>query len=520
MAFNKLNNLIDKYNLTNVVKIIIIVVLLYLITRIFVPNSLIQSMIPSIIENFDSDSNTIYGNELALLDSKNIPIYVNNTCIFTLDNTYRIDTLKFVFNKEPLEKSIYIQFKDSNGNMKYIKSIGSDAGSPPNYKNNVLKISPYSLLLNKITDENDTLVYTSQIILTIGDDNTNKINGYISHYGIFGGESNLLTPDDYNKLSLSSSSYEFTKSSPNTTQPNNPNITTPNTIQSITTYDNANMSDIKIYSLKLVIKPSTTTTTTTNPASSSTKPASSSTNPDSSSTKPASSSTNPALSIIDMPFNIAITYKNSIYPKISFAIIKNYLVRIDTKSLEDQHSFIFLTESIIANSITLTINNINPSNTQPFYIEKISALGNFSTDADILTYKENSNSSLNISDELTINVCPSIIDLVDKKSTSQQLYDNLEYQDKIKSEKLRLEKNKQYLLKLQNQREQIDQLNNVIKTLDTKRQSRDQITDQVRVLQYKKQQGDTSTIRDLANQRLESQENNKLYVDVNVQNNT
>ena len=505
MAFNKLNNLIDKYNLTNVVKIIIIVVLLYLITRIFIPNSLIQSMMPAVIENFATDPNAIYGNELALIDSKNIPIYVNNTCIFTLDNTYRIDTLKFVFNKAIIGKSIYIQFKDNNGNMKYIKSTSSDVGSPPNYKNSVLKTSPYSLLLNQITDEHDALVYTSQIILTIGDDNTNKINGYISHYGIFGGESSLLTLDDYNKLSLSSLSYDFTKSSTSTTQPNNPNITTPNKIQSITTYDN--LANINIYSLKLVIKPTTTTTTTT-------------TIPDSSSTTPESSSKKTDLTITDTSFNIAITYKNLIYPNTSFTIKKNYLVRIDTKSLEEQHSFIFLTESIIANSITLTINNINPSNTQPLNITKISALGNFPTDADILTYKENSNSLLNISAELTTNVCPSIIDLVDKKSTSQQLYDNLEYQDKIKSEKLRLEKNKQYLLKLQNQREQIDQLNNVIKTLDTKRQSRDQITDQVRVLQYKKQQGDTSTIRDLANQRLESQANNKLYVDVNVQNNT
>ena len=497
MAFNKLNNLIDKYNLTNVVKIIIIVVLLYLITRIFIPNSLIQSMMPAVIENFATNPNAIYGNELSLIDSKNIPIFVNNTCIFSLDNTYRIDTLKFFFNKEALGKSIYIQFKDNNGNMKYIKSIGSDAGSPPNYKNNVLKISPYSLLLNQITDEHDTLVYTSQIILTIGDDNTNKkINGYILHYGIFGGESNLLTPNDYNKLSLSSSSYEFIKSSTTTTQPNNPNITKPNTIQSITTYDNS--TNINIYSLKLVIKP--TTTTTTLPASS----------PDSSSTKS-------VLSITDTPFNIAITYKNLIYPNTIFTIKKNYLVRIDTKSLEEQHSFIFLTESIIANSITLTINNINPSNTQLLYIEKISAVGKFPTDADILTYKENSNSLLNISAELTTNVCPSIIDLVDKQSTSQQLYDNIEYQDKIKSEKLRLEKNKQYLLKLQNQREQIDQLNSVITTLDTKRQSRDKINDQVRILQYKKQQGDTSTIRDLANQRLESQANNLLYVDVNVQ---
>jgi hypothetical protein len=94
--------------------------------------------------------------------------------------------------------------------------------------------------------------------------------------------------------------------------------------------------------------------------------------------------------------------------------------------------------------------------------------------------------------------------------------DALEYQDKIKSEKLRLERNKQYLLKLKNQQEQIDQLNSVIQDLDSKRQARAVVSDQARVFQYQKQKTDASTIRDLANQRLESQANNQLYMDVKI----
>jgi hypothetical protein len=114
--------------------------------------------------------------------------------------------------------------------------------------------------------------------------------------------------------------------------------------------------------------------------------------------------------------------------------------------------------------------------------------------------------------------CPNINELVDKQTKTQQICDNLEFQDKTKSEKLRLERNKQYLLKLQNQQEQIDQLNNVINNLETQRENRAQTSDKVRVLQYQKQAEDVSTVRDLANQRLNSQDNNQLYLDVKVNN--
>ena len=119
-------------------------------------------------------------------------------------------------------------------------------------------------------------------------------------------------------------------------------------------------------------------------------------------------------------------------------------------------------------------------------------------------------------DDSGSNICPSINELVDTQTKTQQICDNLEYQDKIKSEKLRLERNKQYLLKLKKQQEQVDELNSIIQDLENKRANRDTISDQVRVLQYQKQKGDAASIRDLANQRLESQDNNKLYMDVKL----
>jgi len=119
----------------------------------------------------------------------------------------------------------------------------------------------------------------------------------------------------------------------------------------------------------------------------------------------------------------------------------------------------------------------------------------------------------------TGNICPAINEIVDTQTKAQEICDNLEYQDKVKTEKLRLERNKQYLLKLNDQQKQIDQLNTVIQSLEDKRQARANISDQVRVLQYQKQKGDSSTIKDLANQRLESQANNQLYMDVKFTNN-
>ena len=143
--------------------------------------------------------------------------------------------------------------------------------------------------------------------------------------------------------------------------------------------------------------------------------------------------------------------------------------------------------------------------------------GSSPSPSNISDYQRTVNSLLSSSiNGQNLDVCPSVDNLVTKQNQAQQICDNLEYQDKVKSEKLRLERNKQYLLKLQQQQQQIDQLNSVIQTLDSKRQGREQTSDIARVLQYQQQKGTASTIRDLANQRLQSQANNQLYLDVNI----
>ena len=503
MTFNKLNNLIDKYNLTNIIKVCIILIVLYLVSRVFIPDSIIDNMMPVIIENFTPlDNGSLYGNELSLIGQINAPSYVANTCVFRLAGTYRIDSLKFKFNnttdtssnnvpKYSKTKPIHIQYLDGSGNMKNIKSSTlTNNVSPQEFSSDVIDML---LSVNSITDENSAPVYTSQIVLTIGDSNNNistykdaSRNGYIAQFGIYGGERNLLTPTDYTTLSstLDSTSFILTNSSATVKQ-------TSTTINKYTfNNSNNNINDVMIYSMKLTFQ-------------------------------------DPALAekiTTDAPFKVKITYANTIYSNKTFPIIQTYIVRSDRNRLATTNfSYIFLIDPIIANSITFSVANVNDNNINPspitLKITGLTVLGKAPTSVDISDYKKNVNSALNsIESEQSGNICPNINELVDKQTKTQQICDNLEFQDKTKTEKLRLERNKQYLLKLQNQQEQIDQLNNVINTLETQRENRAITSDKVRVLQYQKQAEDVSTVRDLANQRLNSQDNNQLYLDVKVNN--
>jgi len=213
------------------------------------------------------------------------------------------------------------------------------------------------------------------------------------------------------------------------------------------------------------------------------------------------------------PFNFTIKYNNTIYPNNSFTISKKYKIRNDKYIINNNNIFIFLDEPIIANKL---IFERQLSSSHDINITSLSLNGIKPNDTDIKDFKRYVNILLNRNNLDDVNVCPNIDTLIEKQTKTQQICDNLEYQDKVKSEKIRLERNKQYLLKLKNQQEQIDELNNVIQDIEDKRESRDTTSDQIRVLQYQKQKGDASTIRDLANQRLESQDNNKLFLDVNI----
>jgi hypothetical protein len=515
-----MNYLIEKYKLINILKIIIILLLLFIIYRLCTQqyisknenNSIIVKKNESIerIESFvASQYNSYgYGNTLCLQNTKNIPIFTQNQCKFNLDNVYRIDSLIFVLEPTmPITAdnitSIYIQYTDGNGNLRYLKHP-TILTSPPNLDDSAILsgsgtvANPFVISLNDIVDENGLIVYTSQIILTVNDNSDTikeyiitNTKGYIKKYGIYGGTRALLLKNEYDALANTLIYYTFTKQ---TSASSTPNITVPSTI-GMHLFSNPTTDNIKIYSLKLTTSQIYNTITSATPTNTPTT------------TKP--------VVMPDTPFYVTIKYQNSFYPSNNFTITNTYKVRSDIYRYDDTSisTFIFLDKPIIANQVTFQV-QMPPNYT--LHISDLIVNGNVPTASDIDDYKKNINLQLNQSNTDETNICPSIDNLLDTQKKTQQICDNLEYQDKVKAEKLRLERNKQYLLKLQNQQNQIDELNTVIQDLESKRASRDKTSDQARLLQYQSQKANASSIRDLANQRLESQDNNKLFMDVKL----
>ena len=254
MSSNKLSKLIEKYSLRNIIKVILLLLILFLIYRIFIePNQpvlLVSDVVMkrNIYEGFQQamlGNGNIYGNILTLNNPTNIPIYLNNTCIFKLSNIYRIDTLVFNFNTS---QNVNISFLDGNGNTKYIKSSGlnSSTGSPPTFSiltngNTDLYKGP----IVNITDENDLVVYTSQIMVSLANNN-NFLDTMIDSYGIYGGDRDLPFLNDFNTISnslyYSDTSFDIQQSDK-----------TPNANDISDTFTFVQPDDTMIYALKMDI---------------------------------------------------------------------------------------------------------------------------------------------------------------------------------------------------------------------------------------------------------------------------
>jgi len=540
----KLRSIIDKYKLTNILKIATFLIILLLLARTFIPSfkdisnqtggAIFSGLSRPFLENsetkngmegFTNMSYTYYGNQLTLQDPTNKPIYRGNTCTFNFDGMYRIEALTIIFNDKnnanssssvkPFKNNnsmpVYIQYQDGNGNLRYIQTSNNAGGGIPNFNNNTDLTSTstsFQVSKDKLVDENNLAIYTSSIVITVGDTSNNIDsyqdacgNGYISAFGFWGSTRDMLSKADFEQLAPSLDTKTFNASANNA---NSFNQTTNSDIYSFT-----NSSDFLTYGLAITysstqITPPGTATTTTRSA-----------------TTP--SCTTPLLNT-DGPFKLSINYENGLYPGNNFKIKQDYIVRNDPLALPNPTSktYIQFPQPLIAKAITITAPRVNimdgTGRTIKLSITGLGAYGVIPSNTDITNYQKNVNLALTAeqSSRGKQDVCPSMDELVSKQNQAQAVCDNLEYQDKIKAEKIRLEKNKQYLLKLQQQQQQIDQLNTVIQTLDTKRQARATANDQARVLQYQQQRGTASTVRDLANQRLQSQAANQLYMDVNI----
>jgi hypothetical protein len=463
-------------NKNNIIKIIILLIVLFIIYRIFtteIKNTNNQNKYNNkntTVEHFESMSMPYYGNVITLSNDNNEPIESNNQYIFNLNKSYRIDSLVFKFNNSQDIDFIDIKYKYGSNNYKYLKSSVNDNHNEPTQ----FTLDNNKVIINNILNEHNVLVYTSELILTITYINNTSTNNLVS-YGIFGGDRKLLTKTNYNNKTINEniSNIHIEKPKDELIQYNETNNITKYTYNINNENDN-----MKIYCIKIKYTKNLVYSNINN-------------------------------------IDIKIEYENTLFPLDNFKIKKTYKIRCDKYSLNKDNNnnstYIILNEPIIANKLMISANTRNDLELLNIIIN-----GNNPTSEDITEYKRTVNLLTNKNNSLETSICPSINDLVEKQNKTQEICDNLEYQDKIKSEKIRLERNKQYLLKLKNQQEQISDLNKVILELEDKREARATTADQIRVLQYQKQKGDASTIRDLTNQRLESQDNNKLFMDLNL----
>lgn len=113
-------------------------------------------------------------------------------------------------------------------------------------------------------------------------------------------------------------------------------------------------------------------------------------------------------------------------------------------------------------------------------------------------------------------LCPSLSGIENQMKLADTICERIEYNDKIKNERLKLERNKQYILKLKSQDEEIDQLEKIINELQKKRNKRDTYNDSIRLAQLQEQKKKAVMIKELANKRINHKNDNQVNVELNL----
>ena len=238
---------------------------------------------------------------------------------------------------------IYIQYLDGNGNLRYIQS-SNNTGSIPNFNNTTDLSSPQTNPLiskNKLVDENNLAIYTSSIVITIGNDNASRIDsyqdncgiGYISNWGFWGSTRDMLSQADFEQLAPTLNSQVF-----NLVQPVNNNSFNQSNNSDSYMFNYSN--DYLTYGLALTYSTNIIASTTNNI-----------------STSPCSINQ----LFTDGAFKLLITYNNGLYPGNNFKINQSYIIRNDPLVLSNPTSttYIQFPQPFIAKDITITIPRVN-----------------------------------------------------------------------------------------------------------------------------------------------------------------
>ena len=114
------------------------------------------------------------------------------------------------------------------------------------------------------------------------------------------------------------------------------------------------------------------------------------------------------------------------------------------------------------------------------------------------------------------NLCPSLSGVENQMKLADSICERIEYNDKIKNERLKLERNKQYIMKLKAQDEEIETLEKLIKSLQGTRGKRDEYNDALRLAQLQEQKKKATLVKQLADKRIKHKKTNQLQVELNL----
>lgn len=188
--------------------------------------------------------------------------------------------------------------------------------------------------------------------------------------------------------------------------------------------------------------------------------------------------------------------------KIYIRVLRTYQNGDSITQISGISNELFLGKPHNVNNFTNVENNANPrmvgsrsqSSNENSSRENFSAIGGYSAD----------------------DMCPNLSAIEDKLRLTDQICARLEYNDKIRNERIKLERNKQYILKLKQQDDEIKKLEKVIRSLQDKREDRDAYNDALRLAQFNKQKKQAAVIRDLAEERDRLRKNNVINVQMNL----
>lgn len=113
-------------------------------------------------------------------------------------------------------------------------------------------------------------------------------------------------------------------------------------------------------------------------------------------------------------------------------------------------------------------------------------------------------------------LCPSLGGIEKQMKLADTICERIEYNDKIKNERLKLERNKQYIMKLKAQDEEIEKLEKLIKSLQEKRDSRDAYNDALRLAKLQEQKKKASLVKKLVDKRIKHKNRNQVQLELNL----